>query len=113
MVGEADKLAEHGVRVRILGDTSLLPAVSLPILEYFSDDEIAGRASCDEEGGGGDPGQFGVRPQCCACLHFQVLTNIYQLHIFSSRLWIMKNMIYIKEWQGRDNTGNQKPGSGC
>ena len=73
MVGEADKLAEHGVRVRILGDTSLLPAVSLPILEYFSDDEIAGRASCDEEGGGGDPGQFGVRPQCCTCLHFQVL----------------------------------------
>jgi len=26
LVGEADKLAKHGVRVRILGDTSLLPA---------------------------------------------------------------------------------------
>ena len=32
---EADKLAKHGVRVRILGDTSLLPAVSLRPLEYF------------------------------------------------------------------------------
>ena len=57
LVGEADKLAKHGVRVRILGDTSLLPAVSICPLDYYCD-EIAGRASCDNEGGGGDSKQF-------------------------------------------------------
>ena len=34
LVGEADKLAKHGVRVRVIGDTSLLPAVGLFLLFF-------------------------------------------------------------------------------
>ena len=57
LVGEADKLAKHGVRVRILGDTSLLPAVSVRPLEY-SLDNIAGCPGCYNKGGGGDSEQL-------------------------------------------------------
>ena len=35
LVGEADKLAKHGVRVRVIGDTSLLPAVGFIYLVFF------------------------------------------------------------------------------
>ena len=35
LVGEADKLAKHGVRVRVIGDTSLLPAVGFISLVFL------------------------------------------------------------------------------
>ena len=35
LVGEADKLAKHCVRVRVIGDTSLLPAVGFIYLVFF------------------------------------------------------------------------------
>ena len=35
LVGEAEKLAKHGVRVRVIGDTSLLPAVGFISLVFL------------------------------------------------------------------------------
>ena len=60
LVGEADKLAKHGVRVRVIGDTSLLPAVGFISLVFFCKacDAMLGRARRDVEGRGGDAGQL-------------------------------------------------------
>merc|ERR1711936_1282680 len=44
LVGEADKLAKHGVRVRVIGDTSLLPA---DVLAATSRAEEVTRDNCE------------------------------------------------------------------